>query len=86
MTDTPPGVQERYHRMLMQRSGVERLQMACGMFDAARVLVRAGLGDATQANHTPEFNAKLFVRTYAGDFDAPTTARIVAHLTRTRPR
>jgi hypothetical protein len=86
MTDTPPAIQERYRRMLMQRSGVERLQMACAMFDAARILVRAGLGDVTQTNHTPEVNAKLFVRTYGGDFDAPTTARIVAHLTRTRPR
>jgi hypothetical protein len=80
MTDTPRLIQDRYRRMLMQRPGPERLRMGCEMFDAARALVRASLGDARGVDHTPEFNARLFLRTYAGDFTAEQTARIIAHL------
>ena len=80
MTDTPRIIQDRYRRMLMQRSGADRLRMGCDMFDAARALMRASLGDPRGLTHTPEVNARLFFRTYAGDFTPEQVARIVAHL------
>ncbi len=84
MTDTARSIQDRYRNMLMQRSGVDRLRMGCEMFDAARVLMRASLGDPREAR-TPELNARLFLRTYAGDFTAEQVARIVAHLRHAEP-
>ncbi len=81
MTDTPPDVRDRYRAMLMRRSGAERLRMGCEMFDAARVLVRASLG-GSHGTSSPEFNGRLFLRTYGCDFDAETTARVVAYLER----
>lgn len=77
MTDTPDAVRTRYRVMLMRRPGAERLKMACDMFDAARRLARAGLGDTTGTNRSPEFKVRLFLRIYGQDFDPETRARIV---------
>jgi hypothetical protein len=71
--------------MLMRRSGAERLRMGCAMFDVARRLMRAGLGDPDGMDDSPEMRARLFVRTYGTDFDPDARDRIVLWL-RTQPR
>lgn len=80
MIDTPPHVATRYRQMLMQRSGEERLLMGGRMFDAARTLMRAGLGDPDGADRSTEMQVKLFLRTYGQDFDPQTRDRIAARL------
>jgi hypothetical protein len=67
-------------RLLMKRTGAERLKMGCAMFDTARALMRAGLGDEIGTDRSPELRVRLFERTYGRDFDATTAARIIAHL------
>ncbi len=74
MNDTPEAVQNFYRTLLMRRSGSERLQMGCAMFDTARAFVRASLRGHAYNEH--ELRAHLFVRTYSGDFDAETVQRI----------
>ena len=46
MNDTPEAVQNFYRTLLMRRSGSERLQMGCAMFDTARAFARASLRGA----------------------------------------
>jgi hypothetical protein len=41
MNDIPEAVQNFYRTLLMRRSGSERLQMGCAMFDTARAFARA---------------------------------------------
>lgn len=53
MKDTSASVSDLYRRMLMSRSGEERLRMGADMFEAARALVRAGLRDAAAAPEAP---------------------------------
>jgi len=67
-------------RLLMERPAGERLKMGCAMFDTARALMRAGLGDAAGTDRSAAMRVRLFERTYGRDFDAATAARIVAHL------
>jgi hypothetical protein len=67
-------------RLLLERPAAERLKMGCAMFDTARTLMRAGLGDATGTDQSVALRVRLFERTYGRDFDATTAARIVAHL------
>ena len=43
MRDTTDPMRERYRRMLMERSGAERMAMGAAMFDAARAMVLASL-------------------------------------------
>lgn len=80
MTDTPAHVEALYRRLLLQRSGAERLRMGCEMFDVARTLVRAGLGDPSGRDCSGAFKARLFLRVYGGDFDEATAQKIAAHL------
>jgi len=80
MSDTPRSIQDLYRHLLMRRSGADRLRMGCEMFDAARALVRASLGAPRREPDTPELNARVFLRTYAGDFTPEQVVRIVAHL------
>ncbi|MGD0949641.1 MAG: hypothetical protein ABSA52_19710 [Candidatus Binatia bacterium] len=85
MTDTPPEVAELYRDLLMRRSGSERLEMGCRMFDTARTLMRASLGDPLGADRSRDMMARLFLRTYAADFDPATRDRIAAWLRADRP-
>jgi hypothetical protein len=78
MKDTPEAVQNFYQTLVMGRSAIERLKMGCAMFDTARTLALANLRTTSQTDD--ELRVRLFVRTYGGDFDADTAARIVAWL------
>jgi len=80
VNDTTPEVRERYRQMLMRRPGAERVEMAFKMFDAARMLVRASLGDPDAVDSSSEMRVQLFLRTYGRDFDAETKQRIIASL------
>lgn len=82
MTDTREDVARLQRRRLLERSAAERLAMACAMFDTARALSRAGLGDPTGTDRSPALLVRLFERTYGRDFDPETAARIVTHLER----
>jgi hypothetical protein len=81
MTDTPPHVERLYREMLMGRSGPERLRMGAAMFEMAKRLVRASLGDPNGRDDSPEMRAKLFLRIYGADFEPAERERIVAWLT-----
>ena len=76
MIDTPPAVARLYHRMLMARSGAERLRMGCDLFMAARRLALAGL----QAGSPGDLSARLFLRFYARDFSPHQRAAIVERI------
>jgi hypothetical protein len=78
MNDTPEAVQNFYRMLLMRRSGSERLQMGCAMFDTARAFARANLGVLSRSD--ADLRVRLFVRTYGGDFDPDTVQRIAEWL------
>lgn len=76
MNDTSEAVQNLYRTLLMCRSGSERVTMGCAMFDTARAFARANLRGLSHSDD--ELRVRLFVRTYGGDFDPETAARIAA--------
>ena len=78
MTDTSDAVADRYRRLLMARSGVERLTMGCDMFDTARRVARASFA----ASEPTAIRVALFLRCYGADFDDSRRNRIVAFLRR----
>jgi hypothetical protein len=43
MNDTSPEIESMVRELMMNRSGVERMKMAAGMFDAARAIVISSL-------------------------------------------
>lgn len=77
MTDTPDHIAKLQRDMIMRRSPAERLAMGCAMFDVARRLMRASLGDPHGTDNSPEMKVQLVLRTYGSDFEPAARDRIV---------
>lgn len=86
MNDTSPEVEARYRTLLMERSGAERLRMACEMFDCAREMVIAGIRAEQPRVTNAELRVAIFLRTYGADFTPDERDRIVTRLRAWTPR
>jgi hypothetical protein len=62
------------------RSGSDRVRMACGMFDAAKLLVAADIRAQHPDISPADLRRRMFDRLYFGDFDADTRSRFLAAL------
>ena len=76
MTDTPDKVAALHRKLLLRRSGEERLRMGCEMFDAARALVRASLTSSSAGRQDGDVRVKLLRRTYGRDLAPEVLARV----------
>ncbi len=76
MKDTSPATEARFRRMVMKRSGEERLKMGCSMHASARALVIASIPkkDAVTVNRM------LFLRFYGQEFESKKRERILRAL------
>lgn len=77
--DTPPDVAARHRRLLMARSGQERLEMATAMFDSARRLVEASLTERGVSDAT-EHRIATFRRFYERDLDPAFVRHVVERI------
>lgn len=73
MNDTTPEAARAYRELLMSRPNAERLRMGCEMFETAKTLALAGLGEHGE-EHLEE---RLFLRLYGADFAPEDRARIL---------
>ena len=64
MKDTSVAMEAKFRRMLMKRSGEERLKMGCSMHAASQSLVKAGIA----ANDLVALKRALFLRFYGDEF------------------
>ena len=78
MNDTSPEMEKRYHAMLMERSGKERLEMGCSMYDAARAIVKSSILNDTPGLTERELKEKIFLRFYGLDFSEAQKRKIIA--------
>ena len=65
MKDTPSEVERKFCRMLMERSGEERLKMGCSMHATARALVIASIPE----KNPDALTRALFLRFYGHEFE-----------------
>ena len=84
MRDTPPDVDARYRRMLLERSGEDRLRMGFSMYATARALVVASILAKEPEASPARIREAIFLRFYGRDFDRATRDRIVSALGRSR--
>ena len=80
MDDTSPAVGLLYTRLMLQRSGAERMQMAADMFETARVLMRASLAPRLELQDDIAMRMALLQRTYGNELPAKTYHAIEARL------
>jgi hypothetical protein len=74
--------EQLYRRMLLSKSGAERVELALGLLATARQLARDSLRDADPA----ALRERLFLRLYGRDFGPRERERIAAALRGRRPR
>jgi hypothetical protein len=75
MDDTHPDIRRLFDKMLMNRSGAERLIMGCGMFETARSLVLASIPAGISG---AELKRRLCERIYGDEVDQKAFARRLA--------
>ncbi len=80
MNDTSEEMEKRYHTMLMQLSGEERLKMGCSMYDAARAIVKSSILNENPGLTEGELKEKIFLRFYGLDFSESQKQKIIAGL------
>ena len=81
MNDTSEEMEKRYHALLMQRSGEERLKMGCSMFDAARTIVKSSILNENPGLTERELKERIFLRFYGLDFSEAQKQKIIAGFT-----
>jgi len=74
--DTPSEVEEIFCRMLMERSGEERVKMGCSMHATARALVIASIPE----ENPDAVSQALFLRFYGHEFEPKQRQRILRAL------
>jgi len=80
MKDTPPKIEVKFRKMLLDRSGVERLKMGCSMHATAKALVRASLLQEHASLSPAALRKSLFLRFYEQDFTAARRRKILLAL------
>ena len=82
MNDTPAAFEDRFRKMLLKRSGEERLKMGCSMHATARALVKASVSEKDPV----AVNRALFLRFYGNDFEPKQRKRILLALRKAAER
>jgi hypothetical protein len=80
MNDTAPDIEKRFLKMLLQRSGEERLKMGCSMHATAKALARASILHEQPDASPATIRRALFLRFYGHEFDAQAREKILLAL------
>ena len=80
MRDTPPELEQRFRKLLLERSGQERLKMGCSMHATTQALVKASLLQRHPRVHAAKLKRLLFLRFYGTDFEPEVRQRIASAL------
>lgn len=80
MNDTDTKIEEIYEKMLLARSGAERMRMVSSMHATAKALVMASLREKCPCAPEAQLRGLLFLRFYGNDFPSEERDRIYQHL------
>jgi hypothetical protein len=81
MLDTHPDIAVRYRKMMMRRSGEQRLRMGCSMYDAARQIVRSAILETNAGVTDAEIKQETFLRFYGHEFSQDEIEKVISALT-----
>lgn len=78
--DTSPGVEREFRKMLLERSGEDRLKMGCSMHATSQALVSASVLEKYPRALPAKLKQALFLRFYGAEFEPRTRKRIILAL------
>jgi len=82
MNDTSAAFEGKFRKMLLKRSGEERLKMGCSMHATARALVKASIPEKDPI----AVNRELFLRFYGDEFGPKERRKILRALRKAAER
>ena len=82
MRDTNLEIEERFLKMMMRRSGQERLKMGFSMFNLARKQVLASIRRSKPLAGVEEIRKELFSRFYGEEFSPKDQEKILGQIGR----
>ena len=77
MRDTTPRAAAHFRDLMAKRTPAERVAMACGMFETARELARAGIIMQYGPDAETHMRKHLLLRFYGQDLDDAKISRIL---------
>lgn len=80
MKDTSDKIWSRYNKIMMQKTGEERLLMGCSMFDAAKEIVRSSLISKSPNLDTQSLKRNIFLRFYGHEYSEAELNNIIMSL------
>ncbi|MBU6392394.1 MAG: hypothetical protein KGJ87_07600 [Planctomycetota bacterium] len=80
MNDTKASVEVLFQKMMMEKSGQERMKMGFSMFDFARRQVIASIQRKNQNIDIKDLKRELFLRFYGQDFSSEEQEKILRKL------
>ena len=80
MRDTTPEMKKRFHLMLRQKTGEERLRMGCSMYETAKRLVVSSILDKDPNASPAELRRQMFLRFYGTEFSPEKREHILKRL------
>ncbi len=83
MNDTSPEMENHFRKMMMGKSGEERLKMGFSMFDFARKQIIASIKIKNPDADINEINKEIFIRFYGHEFSPEEQEKILKNLNST---
>ena len=81
MNDASVKMAEFYQELIMQRSGEERLEMGCSMFDTAKEIIKSSIRNQNPTITLTELRKAVFIRFYGQEFDKDYLQKVCQNLT-----
>lgn len=81
MNDTNPEIAALFRKLMMEKSGEQRLIMGCSMYDAAKQIVRSSIYNSRPGITKEQMRKEIFIRFYGQEFSQSDTDRILSVLT-----
>lgn len=80
MHDTSREAEEQMHKMISQKTPLERVMMGCSMYETSRQLIVRALRESNPQISENELRKEVFLKFYGNDFDPKTREKILEHL------
>ena len=80
MKDTTLEIESHFNRMMMEKTGQERLKMGFSMFEMARRQVVASIMNQNPDSDPRQIRKSLFLRFYGQDFSPEECEKILAQI------
>ncbi len=79
-SDTTLKAAGQFYRLMMAKSGEQRLKMGCSMFDAAKKIAISGIRETKPDISSQKLKEEVFLRFYGQEFKASVRNKILNSL------